>query len=218
MQAAEAVAAQLGLRRPRPAAADKGGRPGAAKKQRQLTLLPAAGDVPGSAPSRQQQQQQQAQPPAFQRQRVQPVDSSMCDAGPRPQERDLLAQLYPAAADAGGQGPAAGAAPRQTPQLGGRRTLSRTADVLWSGAGACTARAPTLGARLAQREAEDPDGAAARKQPLARGGTAYPAAEESRALKRVKLEALREELRMHESTVADLRRMIAGLEREVEGG
>lgn len=75
--------------------------------------------------------------------------------------------------------------------------------------------APTLCARLAQREAADPEAAASRQQPLARGGTAYPVGEESRALKRVKLEALREELRMHESTVAELKRMIAGLEREV---
>ena len=43
--------------------------------------------------------------------------------------------------------------------------------------------APTLGARLAQREAADPEAAAARKQPLARGGTAYPVGEETRALK-----------------------------------
>lgn len=77
--------------------------------------------------------------------------------------------------------------------------------------------APTLTARLARREAELPDGAAARQQPLARGGTAYPVEQESRALKRVKLEALREELRHHEATVAELRGMVERLEREVDG-
>lgn len=75
-----------------------------------------------------------------------------------------------------------------------------------------------MAARLAQREAEQAQGAGAGRQPLARGGTAYPAAEESRALKRLKLEALRQELRHHEATAAELRRMIQGLEREVEGG
>ncbi|PRW59584.1 adenylate guanylate cyclase [Chlorella sorokiniana] len=72
---------------------------------------------------------------------------------------------------------------------------------------------PTNGSR----EAADPEAVAARKQPLARGGTAYPVGEETRALKRVKLEALRQELATHEATVAELRRMIAGLERELDG-
>lgn len=36
-------------------------------------------------------------------------------------------------------------------------------------------------------------------------------------LQRVKLEALRQELATHEATVAELRRMIAGLERELDG-
>jgi hypothetical protein len=78
--------------------------------------------------------------------------------------------------------------------------------------------APTLSDRLAQREAADSSAAAARQQPLARGGTAYPVGEESRALKAMKLEALRQELAHHESTVAELRAMVAQLEREVKGG
>ena len=76
--------------------------------------------------------------------------------------------------------------PQRTPQLAGGRTLARAAPAgasLWAGAGACMPVAPTLTARLTQREAEDPEAAAARKQPLARGGTAYPVGEETRALK-----------------------------------
>lgn len=92
------------------------------------------------------------------------------------------------------------------------------ATTLWAGAGACVAVVPTLGERLAAKEAADPDGAAAHKQPLARGGTCYPAGDETRALKCVRLEALRQELRMHEETAVQLRAMIAGLEHEVGQG
>jgi hypothetical protein len=74
-----------------------------------------------------------------------------------------------------------------------------------------------LAARKAAAE-QQAGGEAAPKQPLARGGTAYPADLESRALKRVKLEALKEELRHHEVTVAELRGMVQRLEQEVAGG
>ena len=195
VQAADALATKLGLRRLRGAAGGGGGKPAAAKKQRQLTLLPANGTLPaeddGAVQQHQQQQQGLAQPPPFQQQRQVPVDASMSEAAPRPQERALLASLYPAAAGAAGGGPAgaqqaAQQPPQRTPQLAGGRTVARAAPAaasLWAGAGACMPVAPTLAARLAQREAADPEAAAARKQPLARGGTAYPVGEESRALK-----------------------------------
>lgn len=223
MQAADALASALRLRRLRTTAAGMAGgagnKPAAAKRQRQLTtFLPqvASGGSDATPRAGQRQQQQAAQQPSS-------SDSSMRDMGPRPQERALLASLYPSTAGNSGSGGSKQQSPppQRTPQLGGRRMAARAAPAaasLWAGAGSCMPVAPTLGARLAAREAADPEGAAARKQPLARGGTAYPAREESRALKRVKLEALREELRMHEGTVAELRRMIAGLEQEVGSG
>jgi hypothetical protein len=221
MEAAAAVAAALGLRRPRAAAAAAAtGRPAASKKQRQLTLQGAGGE--GAGPGQRQQQQPQQHQHAQQQQEV---NGGMRDAGPRPEERALLAHLYPPVAAAVVAGAAAAGQPQRTPKLASDRSLARATPAgasLWAGAGACQPVAPTLGARLAQREGADPAASAARRQaqPLARGGATYPTApdQESRALKRVKLEALREELRTHESTVAELRRMIAGLEREVESG
>jgi hypothetical protein len=193
-----------------------------------LTLRGAGGEGAGPGQRHQQQPQQQQQQRQQQPKQQREADGGMRDAGPRPEERALLAHLYPpaAAAAAARTAPAAaGQPPQLTPQLASGRSLARAAPAaasLWAGAGACQPVAPTLGARLAQREGADPAAAAARRQaqPLARGGAAYPPAadQESRALKRVKLEALREELRTHESTVAELRRMIAGLEREVEAG
>ena len=205
------------------AAGGAGAKPAAAvKHQRQLTtFLPQAAAGPGQLQAAQQEQQQQEQWGPRQRGTA---DNPLRDAAPRPQERSLLATLYPSATAGSGSSSGGGQpspAPQRTPQLAGRRMAARAtpaASTLWSSAGACVAVAPTLGARLAAREAADPEGAAARKQPLARGGTCYPAGDETRALKRVRLEALRQELRMHEETAAQLRGMIAGLEREVGEG
>lgn len=203
-------------------------------------LAPAAGQ-------QQAQRHQQARPPAEQqpqrKERQQPEGSvavavagwsssafPLLSEGPRLQERSLLDQLYPVqpshvAAEAPQQGGAAAAAAaggvRHTPLLPAGRTLPRAALAgasLWAGAGTCQPVAPLLAARLAEREAGDPEATAARRQPLARGGTAYPVDLETRALKRLKLEALRDELKQHEATVADLRRMVQELEREVAGG
>lgn len=238
MQAAEALASQLGLRQLRGTGGGSGARqlPPAAKRHKQLSLLAAGGNhcaagtigaaagteaAAAEAAHAGQAVQQEAQ------QQLTGANNPHWDAAPRPEERALLASLYPAPQPAAANGPTSGAqgvAPqRLTPQPAGGRSLSRGAPAgaasLWAGAAACCAVAPTLGARLARREAADPEGVAARRQPLARGGTAYPAGEESRALKRVRLDALRQELRMHEETVAGLRAMIAQLERDVgEGG
>lgn len=239
VQAAEALASQLGLRQLRGTGGGGSARqqPPGAKRQKQLSLLPAdrgaaaagttavpagahAGLAAAAASAGQvvQEAWQQRQPPAG--------DNPHRDAGPRPEERALLASLYPPPQPAAAHKPPAAAQgtppQRLTPQLAGGRSLARGAPAgaasLWAGAAACREVAPTLGARLAQREAADPEGAATRRQPLARGGTAYPAGEESRALKRVRLDALRQELRTHEETVVSLRAMIAQLEREVGDG
>ncbi|KAL4426700.1 hypothetical protein ABPG77_004756 [Micractinium sp. CCAP 211/92] len=232
VQAAEALASQLGLRQLRGTGSGSGARqlPLAAKRRKQLSLLAAgsnhcaAGTIGAAAGTEAAAAEAaHAAQGAQQEARHQLTDNPHRDAAPRPEERALLASLYPAPQPAAANSPtpgAQGAAPqRLTPQLAGGRSLLRGAPAgaasLWAGAAACCAVAPTLGARLARREAADPDGAAARRQPLARGGTAYPAGEESRALKRVRLDALRQELRMHEETVAGLRAMIAQLERDV---
>ncbi|KAL4458724.1 hypothetical protein ABPG75_013589 [Micractinium tetrahymenae] len=231
VQAAEALASQLGLRQLR---GTRGGgslqhQQPAAKKQKQLALLPAGGSsgaaaaappavgkaaaaaaASGAQPAQQQAWQQRHQPAG---------ENPLREAGPRPKERALLASLYPPAQPAAAAVGQAACAAAPTPQLAGGRSLSRGAPAgaasLWAGAAACCEVAPTLGARLAQRAAADPDCDAAKRQPLARGGTAYPAGEESRALRRVRLDALRQELRTHEETVAGLRAMIAQLEREI---
>jgi hypothetical protein len=206
VQAAAAVALQLRLRRPRAAGGGGGDQPAAAKRQKQLTMggcmVAAAAEQQGAAPSGFQQQQ---------------GDVSMRDAGPRPQERALLAALYPPQ-------PAVAAAAQQaahqqrTPQLLGGRSVARFAPAsasLWAGSATCQAVAPLLEARMARREAEDPAAAAAKRQPLARGGATAPPNEEGRALKLQRLEALREELRSQEATVAQLRGMVGQLEAEL---
>lgn len=237
VQAAEALALQLGLRRLRGTGSDSARQQSpAAKRQKQLSLLPAGGrpragaagvavgaagagaGAPGAASAVLPGQQE-----AWQQQQPASGVNPHRDASPRPEERALLASLYPSCQPAAADSPARAAEgsgpPARTPLLAGGRSLSRGAPAgaasLWAGAATCREVAPTLGARLAQREMSDPEGAAARRQPLARGGSAYPAGEESRALKRVRLDALRQELRMHEDTVAGLRAMIAQLEREV---
>jgi hypothetical protein len=76
-----------------------------------------------------------------------------------------------------------------------------------------------LEARLLQRQEREPEAAAtAAAQPLARGCVGQmpvAAAAESRASKQMKVATLREELRMHEETSAELRSMIASLEAEL---
>lgn len=59
---------------------------------------------------------------------------------------------------------------------------------------------------------------AAHKQPPARGGTSYPAGDETRVLKRVRLEALGHDLRKHGEAAEQLRSIIAGLGQEVGEG
>lgn len=223
MQAAAAVAAELRLRRPRSAGGGIFGHGGgnnqqaAPKRQKQLTLQTEVGGA--AAPAQQQQQQQPgAHPNACASPRRQQggeaTGSSMRNAGPRPAERALLAALYPPQPAAGVQ-PAAG---HRTPTLVGGRSVARAVPPgvsLWTCTATCQPVAPLLGARLAAGEAEDPEAAAAKRQPLARGGTAVPAGEESLPVKRMRLDALRDELRSHEATVAQLRAMVGQMEREV---
>jgi hypothetical protein len=106
---------------------------------------------------------------------------------------------------------------------------------LWTCAAECREIADNVDARLLRkRRAPDEanaegdtsgDGRSAAATPnpsvhvpvplIGRGGTAYPRADESRALKLVKLEALRQELVTHQRTVADLMCMVAELEAEL---
>lgn len=90
---------------------------------------------------------------------------------------------------------------------------------LWACAATGLEVAASLQARLLQRQEQESEAAAAATaQPLARGCVGQlpvAAAAESRASKLMKVAALREELRMHEETAAELRAMIAGLEAEL---
>jgi hypothetical protein len=102
------------------------------------------------------------------------------------------------------------------PGGGAARPGAPPAASLWAGAGACRTVAPPLEARLAARRAAG--GAPGGGEALARGGRApqpFTFAEETGALKAVRLQALREELRAHEATAGELRRQVAVLEAEL---
>lgn len=196
-------------------------RPAAPKKQAQLSF--------GRQQQRQQQQAQQQYDPGDASTERAVAGGDAAEDKQRCQELTLLGQLFssptpharPTAKDGGEQGPAAHVPQLRTPKLPPSRVQAAhgtPSASLWAAAATCTEVAPRVEERLALRRAADPAAAAARAAPLARGGSALPAGEESRATKRVKLEALRQELATHEQTVADLRAMIRQLEVELSGG
>ena len=142
-------------------------------------------------------------------------------AGRRRREQELLQELFPllpgrelagcpaagaGAAGGGGEGGvvasrSAAALQQATPLLRRSRLQEARGPLaasLWAGAAAGQALAPRIGARLEQRRRPDLEGGAACSAPLVRGGSVLPAGEESRGTKRIKLEALRQELATHE--------------------
>lgn len=135
-------------------------------------------------------------------------------------EQQLLTRLYPSRGGDGVAGMAEdGADPGPTPPLPPAAALPAARVSPGSSLFACASRyepvADTLEERLEKRRAEQPG---AVQQPLGRGGVTYTRPEETTATKLLKLQALRDELRCHEETVAELRRMVAELEAELGPG
>lgn len=140
--------------------------------------------------------------------------------GERSAEQQLLSQLYPSREGFGAaQLEEDGADPGPTPPLPPAAALPGARVAPGASLFACAATyetvADTLEERLEKRRAEQPGAAT---QPLGRGGVTYVRPEESTATKLLKLAALRDELRCHEETLSDLRRMIAELEAEMGQG
>lgn len=135
--------------------------------------------------------------------------------GVRPKERTLFASLYPVQGGGVDVAQCVHAPPvRLRPSTACRAARVPAEASLWRAAGDCQRVLPGVEDRLNKRRAEHGvEGTASEK--LARGGTAYPQVDESRALKLMKLDALRQELAMHEQTVADLRHIINGMERDL---
>ncbi len=149
-------------------------------------------------------------------------------------EQALLLNLYPATNNNNARYLAAaptevvlyanadGGAPLPTPPLPPTTALASArvpaSTSLFTSAAHCKQVTDTLEARLEKRRTEQPPGSKSipSNEELGRGGVTFPKVEESRALKSMKLRALKEELRTHESTVLELKRLIAGLEAELE--
>ena len=180
---------------------------------------PAAAPKPeaqGGAPRLQQQQVQRRRDPAH------PWGNNpgSSAAGVRPREQALLDDLYPGRAAGGEEEEDLRCTPlmppTEAPPAAQRVPPERSP---WACAATGVEVAASLQARLLQRQEREPEAAAAAAaQPLARGCVGQlpvAASAESRASKLMKVAALREELRMHEETAAELRAMIAGLEAEL---
>ena len=87
---------------------------------------------------------------------------------------------------------------------------------LFTSAAHCKQVTETLESRIEKRRAERPLGnGGTGNEELGRGGLTFSKVEESRALKAMKLQALKEELRTHENTVIELKKLIEGLETEL---
>ena len=84
---------------------------------------------------------------------------------------------------------------------------------LFASAGRCEAITDSLESRLEKKRAQQP---VAVPEPLARGGVSFSRVEEDKALKAMKLKALKEELRTHQATVEELTRLIGEMERELQ--
>lgn len=137
-----------------------------------------------------------------------PAQFGASSSGLRKNERVLLETLYSVGASA---------SPEPTPPMEPAAALPAArvprAASLWTSAARCEQVTEDLGARIEKRRAARPGPEP--EEGLHRGGVRYTHADESRALKAVKLQALQDELKTHESTVKELRRLIAQLEAEL---
>ncbi|KAL4535196.1 hypothetical protein Ndes2437A_g05926 [Nannochloris sp. 'desiccata'] len=111
-------------------------------------------------------------------------------------------------------------APLPTPPLPPTTALASArvphSTSLFTSAAHCKQVTETLESRIEKRRIERPPGNGIdSNEQLGRGGITFTKVEESRALKAMKLQALKEELKMHESTVTELKKLIAGLEEEL---
>jgi len=112
-------------------------------------------------------------------------------------------------------------APLPTPPLPPTTALASArvpqSTSLFTSAAHCKQVTETLEARIERRRSERPSGIGGDShEQLARGGVTFTKVEESRALKAMKLRALKEELRTYENTVAELKSLVAGLEAELD--
>jgi hypothetical protein len=117
------------------------------------------------------------------------------------------------------------AAPLPTPPLPPTTALASArvprSTSLFTSAAHCKQVTETLEARIEKRRIERPPGSGSgcgvvSHEELGRGGLTFAKIEESKALKAMKLQALKEELKTYESTVTELKRLIARLEAELE--
>jgi len=133
----------------------------------------------------------------------------------RSTEQKLLVTLYPKAPESDG-----GGVSQPTPPLAQPGALTNCKRVaadssLWTSAALGQQVTETLEARLEKRKVALPSGPQQLEEELWRGGVTYSRADETRALKAMKLQALREELESHERTVTELRRLIQDVEAEL---
>lgn len=159
------------------------------------------------------------------------LDGKKSNDTAKPVEQALLSALYPGKRKTAHLGYTTGAAgadelenealsPQPTPPLPPPAALatSRVAHSasLFASAARCEAVTASLESRLEKKRSGQAPGAAS--EPLARGGISFSRVEEDRALKLMKLRALRDELRTHEATVVELKRLIGEMEADLGPG
>ena len=86
-------------------------------------------------------------------------------------------------------------------------------SLMWKAAALCQQLTEPLESRIERTRKEKNTGV--KEEALGRGGVVFSRVEESRAMQSMKLEALKEELKMHETTVEQLRAMIRAIENEL---